>query len=306
MSIMMTLHEIALQYAKKQPGMIDCILERTPILDMMKWKASTHGLYNLAEVLTDIKGPGFIKPDSPFPLMNVSSDIMHIDLSVMGGKQVVPSMRAKQMGGWKKYFADKQPKILREMGMKIEKQIVMENWFAGAMQHGTHLDCKGTGDGYFILAVRFDEESNVGLYDPDQFSQGSFLRERFPYDGAEHELHAPGYEGIYGYEIVYEGHFGWQMLDAARTVACIYNITAAKKPTPEMIDDILLSVRYDEGPTYLVMSPRCKNIAMNGYKLEHIHLVNGDNNAQTMIDSWNGIPIKTSFNLEHPIAHIGA
>ena len=301
---MATLHEIAMQYAKKQPGMIDCLLERTPILDMTRWKATTHGLYNLAEVLTDVKGAGFIKPESPFPRIGTSSDLIHVDLAVMGGRDSVPSMKAQKLGGWKKYFADRQKYILSKTGMNIEIQLIEDNWLKGALTDGTHIDCGGTGDGYYMLAVRFDEACNVGLYDADQFAAGRFITPRFPYDGAEHYLPDPGYEGVLGYEIVYEGRFGWQMLDAARTVACCYNITDKKIPTPMQIDDLLMAVRAEEGPTYLFMPPKAKSLVANSYKLEKVQLANGDTDAKTHIDSWNGIPIKTSYTIARPIPHI--
>ena len=303
-SAMRTLHEIAVDKAKKQPGMVDDLTEDAPILEMMKWKATTHGLWNVAEKVTDISGPSFVRPDSPLPFMDTSSDLVHVDLNVMGGQLEVPSLRAKKFGGPAKYFANKQGLILRKAGMDTEKYIVEQNWLAGALTDGKVIDAQGTGDGWYILAVRFDEETNVGLYDPDQFDSGRLLQIDFIYDGAEYHLKTPGYEGVLGYGIVYRGNFGWQNLDAPRTCAAIVNITHKKIPTPVMIDEILMEVRAKPGNTYLVMSPKAKLYAINNYKLEKVELVNGDTNAKTVIDTWNGIPIKTSYNIMQPIAHV--
>ena len=64
---MVTLHEIAVKHARKQKGMVDSLTEEAPILNHVKWKAASHGLWNVAERLTDIEGPAFVAPDAPLP-----------------------------------------------------------------------------------------------------------------------------------------------------------------------------------------------------------------------------------------------
>ena len=55
-----TLHEIAVARANKQEGMADSITEDAPILKCCKWKAATHGLWNVDERLTEVEGPAFV------------------------------------------------------------------------------------------------------------------------------------------------------------------------------------------------------------------------------------------------------
>lgn len=301
---MMTLHEIAVRHAKKQSGMVDSLTEEAPILDHVRWKAATHGLWNVAEKLTDIEGAAFVEPDAPLPNLSVSTDLVTTDLNVMGGTMEVPTQRAKKFGGPTKYFADKQNAILKKAGMDTERQLVFENWLKGAKAAKNLYDAGGKGDGFFILAVRFDELSNVGLYDPDQFDSGRLLRIDFPYGGAEHYLHAPDYEGVLGYSVTYRGNFGYQMLDAARTVAAVVNIDEKNKPTPDMIDDMLAQVRSKPGSTYLFSGPRGKIYGLNPYKADRVQLVNGDTDAKTQIESWGGISIVTSHNIAEKIAHV--
>ena len=164
--------------------------------------------------------------------------------------------------------------------------------------------CRGAGEGWFLLAVRFDELANVGLYDPDQFDSGRLLKIDFPYGGAEHYLHSPQYEGVLGYSVTYRGNFGYQILDAARTVAAIVNIDEKNKPTPTMIDDMLAQVRSKPGTTYIFTSPRGKIYGINPYKVDNVHLVNGDTNANTRLESWAGISIVESHNISNKIPHI--
>lgn len=296
-----TLHEIAIAFSKKQPGMADSITEEAPILKACRWKAASHGLWNVDEKLTEVEGPAFVEPDAPLPHMRANSDLVHTDLHVLGGTMEVPTQRAMKLGGPAKYFADKQNYILRKAGMDTEIHLVNQNWFRAAKAAKNLKDAGATGKGWFILAVRFDEHNNIGLYDPDQFDQGRLVRISSPYNAAEHYLSGPGYENVLGYSVVYRGNFGWQILDAARTCAGIVNVDETHAPTAAQIDDMLADVRAQPGNTYLFCSPKAKTYGLNPYKVDNVQLVNGDTEARTHIEVWNGIPIITSHNLNNKI-----
>lgn len=301
---MLTLHEIAVKFAKKQPGMVDDITEDAPVLRRLLWAASTHGLWNVAEKITDIQGPGFVRADAPLPAMQVTSDLVHTDLSLLGGFLACPSERARKFGGHMKYFADKQPVILKQAGMTAERQIILDYWFRAAKKDGTLYDAGGEGKGWFVLAVRFEKGVNCGLYDPGQFDSGRLLTISYPYDGAEHVLHTPGYEGVLGYSVVYRGNFGYQILDAKRTVAACVNIDETHKPTTAQIDDMLAQVRAQPGTTFLVMAPRARIHGINPYKTDNVQLANSDIDAKTRVETWNGITLLTSYNIADQIAHV--
>lgn len=302
--VMSTLHEIAVAYAKKQAGMADSLTEDAPILKLVKWKPASHGMWNVAEKLTDVTGPAFVEADAPLPVMSASTDLVHTDLHVLGGIMEVPTQRAIKFGGPARYFAERQNYILKKAGMDTEVQLVMQNWLAAAKAAKNLKDAGGKGQGWFLLAVRFDEINNVGLYDPDQFDTGHLVRIESPYDGAEHYLHGPDYEGVLGYAVKYTGNFGWQILDAARTCAAIVNIDEENSPTPAMIDDMLADIRSQPGTTHIFCSPKAKIYGINPYKVEHVHLANGDVNSNTRIETWNGISITTSHNFNARIAKI--
>lgn len=292
---MSTLHEICVEYAKKQMGMADSLTEDAPIVKICRWKAASHGLWNVAERLTDVVGPAFVEADAPLPSMEATTDLVHTDLAVMGGQMVVPTQRALKFGGPARYFARYQNHILRKAGMDTEVQIVRENWYRAAKAAKNLKDAGAAGQGWFILAVRFDEINNIGLFDPDQFEQGRLFRITTPYGGQEHELRGQ-YEGVLGYSVVYRANFGWQILDASRTCAGIVNIDEEHKPTPTMIDDMLADVRAQPGNTFLVCGPKAKIYGLNPYKQENVQLANGDVNANTRIETWNGVPIVVSHN----------
>lgn len=302
--MMQTFHELGVEYAKKQPGMIDALTEDAPILNMVKWIKATHGLWNVAEKLNDITAPAFVHFDSPMPSLGVSSDLVTTELQKMGGEMEVPTDRAAKFGGPVKYFARKQNYILKKAGMDTEIVIVMQNLLKGAIMEKNLYDAKGTGKGWFLLACRFDPELNVGLYDADQFSQGRLFNISFPYGGQEHLLRSKKYEGVYGYSVLYRAHFGYQMLDAKRTVAAIVNIDEEHKPTVNQIDDMLAQVRAQPGSTHIFCGPRGKIYGINPYKQENVYLTNGDTDAKTKIETWNGISITTSYNIADQIDHI--
>lgn len=304
MGRMCSLHELALNYAKKQPGMIDDVTEEAPILGVCKWKESTHDFWNVAEKITDIQGPGWVKVDSPLPEIQFSSDLERTELYTTGGKLEVPTQHALMMGGKDRYFADKQGAILRKAGGDLERLFVQDKWLPEALNCGNVYDAGGTGDGWFILSVRFDENSNVGLYNAKQFTSGTFFKIDIPYGGNEHVLHGKGHEGVFGYTILYRSILGWQMLSAAKTCAVIANIDETHAPKIEYIDNMLADVRANPKNTYLFCSPRAKIYGLNKYKRDNVQMMNADRDAHTYLESWCGIPIITSYNIDPKINHV--
>lgn len=304
MAKMTTLHEIALKFAKKQPGMADSLTEDAPILAKAKWKAASHGMWNVAEKLTEVVGPSFVEADSPLPMMHTSSDLVHTDLHVLGGMMEVPSMRAQKFGGAAKYFAERQDSLLRMAGMTTERQLVLENWLRAAKAAGNLKDAGGTAAGWFILAVRFDELLNTGLYDPDQFESGRLLKITPINGGAEYQLESPEHKGVLGYGISYRSSFGWQNLEPKLTCAAVVNIDEGNAPTVNMIDDLLADIRSQPGNTYLFCSPKAKTYGINPHKVEFVRMTMAEKGVQTMVESWNGIEIVTSHNFNEKLANI--
>lgn len=301
---MSTLKEIAIERANKQPGMLDSLLEDAPVLNYVKWTPASHGMWNVAEKLTSIEGASFTQPDAPLPHMNASTDLVTTDLFSMGGIMEVPTQRAKKFGGPEKYFAKRQDAILRKAGMDTEIALVKNNWLKGARLSKNLIDAGATAKGWFLLAVRFDDLANVGLYDPDQFESGRLLRIDLPYGGAEHYLSGKDYQGVLGYAVVYRGNFGWQLLDPSRTVAAIVNIDEEHRPTADMIDDMLAKVRATTGNTYIITGPSGRIHGINPHKQEHVHLTNQDKDMQTYLESWMGIPIVMSYNFTDQIENV--
>lgn len=298
---MSTLHEIAVERANKQPGMLNSLLEEAPVLERCKWIAATHGMWNVAEKMTDIKGASFTQPDAPLPYMSVGTDLVTTDLFTLGGRMEVTAERARKFGGAARYFEKYQDALLRKAGMDTEVQLVKNNWFKAARAVKNARDAGGSGGGFYLVAVRFDDLANVGLYDPDQFESGRLLRVEALNGGQEHNLLSPGNEGKTGYTVLYRGNFGWQILDPKKTCSVIVNIDSDHKPTANQIDDMLADVRATPGNTFIFTGPGGRTYGTNPHKETHVMLANADKDIQTMVESWNGIPIIVSYNISsHP------
>lgn len=287
----LTFKELSVLYAKKQPKMVDNILEETPILEIIPFEEASHGLWNMYEEVTDITGAGFVEVDAPLPDIGVLTDLKKLDLSIMGGKMEVGEDKAKLFGGKEKYFAKKMPKILKQSGVDTEVAILYNNIRKYCLDNSLVTDATGTEDTcYTILVVRFEAGTTVGLYSADGFKQGAMLH-TFPINGGNLYFNSSGIL-VYGLRI--KGYFGFQIA-STKTVHAIVNIYSGKIPTEAMIDDAIAAVRGNPGNTYLFMHHKCRNL-LYGYKEDALKMGVKEKDMDRQIDKWNGIPIVCSYN----------
>lgn len=300
MADMLTLKQIANKYAKKQPGLVDNLLEEAPILTHLKWKAATHGIKNVAEELVDIKGAGFVNFNAPLSRAEMSTNLREFPVHTLGCVIEVPKDTASQLGGKEKYFADREPKFLKKAGVDTEVSLFYNYWLQEAIAANEVIKTGATnGKGYTILAVRFDEDCNVGIYDPEQFSSGYFMQRELLNGGNLYTLPDGPYKGVNGYGVELRGRFGWQLLQAKKYVAAIVNVQKGKAPTRDQLDDLLAMVHAGNGNTFLFMHEKAKIYSVNQYKenVSQITIVDSETKVNTNVASWNGVPIVTSYNL---------
>jgi hypothetical protein len=296
MSVMQTLKEIALLHAKKQPGMVDALLEEAPVLAVCRWVPASHGLWNVAEEVKDVTGPGFVDMNAALPMMTVSTDLRRVDLAIMGGLMQVPQDKADQYGGPDKYFAKAQGRVLKKAGNDTESYLYYQNWTAFARDNGKLADAGADAGGTSsIMVVRFDPDANTGLYDPTQFDKGTLLRITPLNSGAIHTLQNAPYVGVPGYAVMLKGRFGWQILNP-KCVAGIVNINAGHVPTANMIDDAIADARGTPENTYIFCHTKTKNLCMNPEKHDSVRSVD-DKKIERRVDAWNGIRIIDSYNI---------
>lgn len=289
------LKEIAMKFAKKQPKMVDDLTEKTPFLERCRWEAASHGLWNMAEKVTDITGAQFVNADAALPSLNASSELVKVDLTILGGEMEVPQDTAEQLGGAAAYFAKKQPLILKQAGMDTERKLYYDNWLAKAIAEGNVLGAGATTGGtYSIVAVRMEEGVNVGLFDPTHFQSGTLLRAEPINNAALYHLRSK--TGVLGYGVAMKGRFGWQNL-SEKNVAAIVNIQTGHLPTAAQIDDLITMVRGSASDTMILCHPKARNLAIAPLKAAALQVGVMDKEYNRIIDTWSTVPIIGSYNL---------
>lgn len=288
----LTLKELSVLYAKKQPKMVDEITEETPILAMIPFEEASHGLWNMYEEVTDITGAGFVEIDAPLPDIGMESDLKKLDLSIMGGKMEVGEDKAKLFGGKEKYFAKKMPKILKQSGVDTEVAILYNNIRKYCVDHNLLKDAGGSlNTCYSILVVRFESGVTTGLYSPEGFKQGAMLH-TMPINGGSLYVRASDSVLVYGLRI--KGYFGFQIA-SLKTLHAIVNIYSGNIPTKTQMDDAIAEVRGNPGNTYLFMHHKCRNLLYD-YKDSALNMGPKQKDYDREVDKWNGIPIICSYN----------
>jgi len=300
MSVKNTFREIAIKMSTKQPQMVDSLLEEAPILEMLPLQESSEGLQHTYEEVVDVTGAGLVQLDDVLPEADVTTKLEKVDMSVIAAEMFVGEDKAKALGGPGPYFASKQPAVLRKTGMDTETSILYNNLRAYAIANdvgltGSHaIDATGVGDtNYSIIAVKWAPGECTGLYSTEGFGRGAML-EALPLNGGNLYKNSAG---VNGYGIRLKSYFG--MLTAnPRNISTIVNIDLEndKLPTASQIDDVLDNVRAQVGgSTWLYMHPKVYT-ALFKYKADSLELVVGDNDIRRIFNSWNGIPIITSYN----------
>lgn len=307
MSALNTFREVAIEHSAKQPKMVDQFLEDSPILELIPFEETSHGLYNVYEELVDVQGAGLVDMDEALPVVDVTTKLDQVSLSVIGGKMYVGEDKARQFGGAGSYFAKKQGSVLRKTGMDLERAILYNNLRAKAITSGGEhlLDAEGSANtNYSILAVKWVPGETTGLYDPQGFGRGMLMDVQPLNGGNLSEFTTTTTDGrsvtINGYGIRMKSYVGMQLANS-RYVSSIVNIdldsATQKLPTEAQLDDLIDSVRGQiGGNTMLYMHPKVKT-ALFGYKGDSLELRVSDEIVRT-VTTWNGIPIVTSYNFD--------
>lgn len=290
-----TLHEIALDKAKKRPELVDYLTEEAPILNIVKWIAATHGLWNVEEVLDSIQGASFIDLGAPLPQMKAETQLRQTYVNLLGGEVEVSKDKAQQFGGAQKYFARREKAFFKQAGMDTELAIWRDYWRKAAVKNKLTTKCGGNDNLYTIMVVRFDGENNIGIYDPTQFNQGRLLDPSPINGGALYHLRSQ--PGVLGYGVEYRGRFGWQLLNPARAVHALVNVSPDHLPTLSQLEDAIAAVRGSAANTYIFGHHKIVQKTFSAIKQADITYVNSDNTIQTTIGAINGIRIIGSYNL---------
>ena len=287
-----TLKEVAVGLSKKQEHFVDSLTEESPILNNMRFEPSTHGLWNAYEDVASISGAGFVDMNAPLPEMKIDSNLKKIDLSILGGEIFLPEDKASVLGIGE-YFARKVPVLLKQAGQTAEQKIIYDNFLPYAIRNGKAINAGGTGKGYSMIAVRFVEGEMAGLYSGTNIDTTGLLDTMHINGGALYK----NTDGVLGYGMRIKGYIGVQLANP-NAISAIVNITAAKIPTAEQIDDMLISAKASSGSTFIFCHPKVLSL-LSSYKGNVLHAQSGDENFNRSFMAWNGIPFVTSYNFKN-------
>lgn len=290
-----TLKEIALDKAKKRPELVDYLTEESPILAMLKFIPTTHGLWNVEEVLSRVEGPSFVDLGAPLPGMMAETNLRQTYVSVLGGEMEVAKDKADQFGGAAKYFARRESAILKKAGMDTELAIWRDHWRKAALKAGLVTKGGATSKCYTVMVVRFDKEINIGIYDPNGFNQGRLV-DITPINGGN-LYHLRSQQDVLGYGVEYRGRFGWQNLAPERAVHAIVNVNAAKLPSLAQLEDAIAAVRGTAENTYIFGNHKILQKTMSAIKKEYLQMTVNDGSMKTAIGDINGVRVVGSYNL---------
>jgi hypothetical protein len=298
--------DVAIAMAKKQTVMIDAVTEEAPILAMLPMQEATHGLRNVYESLKDVDGAQLVNLDDELPSINADGTLGYQDLSVLGGIIRVGEDKAVRFGGAVKYFATKMPSILRETGANTETSFIYNNLRPYAKANSREQKAGGSTatSQYSILAVKWVPGETTGLYDPAGFGNGKVF-DILPVNGGNvYEFTDTDTKKklVFGQRI--KTYIALQLANP-RHVASIVNVeltadattdTGYKAlPTEAMMRQLIRSVRGTAGNTFIYCHPAVKD-ALGAYKGSALQMTPLNDDHNTVVSMWDGIPIITSYN----------
>jgi len=302
--------DVGIAMAKKQTHEIDAVTEEAPILAQIPMQEASNGLRNVYEELKDVDGAQLLNLDDELPTIGCDGTLGYQDLSVLGGVIRVGEDKAKKMGGAAAYFAKKMPSILRQTGADTEKSLLYNTIRPYAKANGREQKAGGTtaNSQYSILCVKWVSGETTGLYDKDGFGNGKVFDMLPLYGGNVYEFTDTDGKVKVGFAERIKAYFALQ-LSNPRNVSSIVNVeltadassdTGYKAlPTEAMMNKLIRDARGNPANTFIYCAPAVLD-ALGAYKGSALQMTAAaaDDDYNTVIASWNGIRIITSYNFD--------
>lgn len=298
--------DVGIEKAVKQEVMIDAVTEEAPILATLPMEEASHGLRNVYESLKDVDGAQLVNLDDELPSINAEGTLEYQDLSVLGGIIRIGEDKAKRFGNAQSYFAKKMPSILRETGANTETSFIYNNFRPFAKTNSREQSAGGTtaDSQYSMICVKWTPGEVTGLYDPEGFGSGKVF-DIMPVNGGniyEYTDTDSKSKLVFGQRI--KTYIALQLANP-RYVSSIVNIeltaddlkdTGYKAlPTEAMMRKMIRDARANPANSFIYCHPAVKD-ALGAYKGTALEMVPLDQDRNTMVSAWDGIPIISSYN----------
>lgn len=301
-----TLNQLSIAKAKIFTEQVDNLTENAPIIKIIPFTASSDQLWDVTSELRLVSSVDRVDLNAPLPSIQIADSLNQTPLNIFGAQQFVPEDTALLEGGPDKYFAKNRRAFERQTGMDMETSYIYNAFkpFALAMNKAGHGNVQNAGgsanQNYSILVVRFDNLNMTGLFSPLAFKRDTFLDMKPINNGAlypQPDPNSPFYL-TNGYGLRMKTFVGVRML-SHRNIGAIVNIdvTTANPLTKMMMNKALLSARAgDAGKTMIFCHPTVKLYLEEIGKVESLTTTYSEKAANFQLDTWNGIPIVTSYN----------
>jgi len=301
-----TLNRLSINKAKTFVDQVDNLTESAPIVKTMPFTQSTDQMWDVSNELLMVSSVGRVDLNAPLPTIEIADAMQQTQLNIFGAQMFVPEDTSNLSGGPSKYFADNRKSFERKTGMDMEKSYIYNTFLpfllsSHAAGNGNAQDAGGSGNAnYSILVVRFDDTNMTGLFSPLAFKRDTFLDIAPINNGALYVNSDTTHKfyNVLGYGLRMKAYVGVRML-SPRNIGGIVNIdiTAATPFTKMMVNKALLAARSGEaGRTMIMCHPTVKLYLEDIGKIQTIQTEYGQHAADFTLETWNGIPIVTSYN----------
>ena len=301
-----TLNQLSIAKAKTFVDQVDNLTENAPIVKAIPFTASSDQLWDVTSELKLVSSVGRVDLNAPLPGIQIADALQQTQLNIFGAQSFVPEDTATLEGGAAKYFAKNRKAFERQTGMDMEKSYLYNAFlpYALAMNKAGHNNVQNAGGAaninYSLLVVRFDELNMTGLFSPLAFKRDTFLEMKAINGGQLYTNPDPNdkYYLVNGYGMQMKTFVGVRML-SWKNIGAIVNIDLTQ-PAPftvMMINKALLAARSGEaGKTMIMCHPAVKLYLEEIGKVQWMQTQYGQNAANFMLETWNGIPLVTSYN----------
>lgn len=301
--------DVGIRMAKKQAQEIDAVTEEAPLLAMLPMQAASHGIRNVYEELKEIDGAQLVNLDDELPNIGSEGTLGYQDLSVLGGIIRVGEDKAKKFGGAAAYFGSKMPSILRETGANTEKSLIYNTIKPYALANSRQQNAGGTtaSTQYSMICVKWVVGETIGLFDQDGFGNGKVF-DMLPLNGGNaYEFTDTDSKTKVGYGERIKAYFALQLANP-RNVSSIVNVELTADegtnsgfkalPTEAQMNKMIRDARGNPANTMIYMHPAVLD-ALQVYKSGALQMATADSDFNTIIASWNRIPIISSYNFDN-------
>ena len=294
MAVSKSFREIAIANSKKQPDMVDQVLEEAPILANLPMQAASHGLWNMFEEQKAVTGAGLVDFDDELSEVDSLTELQQVDLSILGGKIYCGEDKARKFGSFSNYIQTKLPAILSQTGMDTEYSIIYNNLRQYAIDSSKYSLAGGSSNAnYSIICVNWKPGQLTGLFDPDGFGKGALMDIAPISNGGLIERTVSG-KSILQYGARLKSYVGIQLANP-RYISSLCNVDTSNVPTEAEMDNLIGDSRATSGRSFLYMHPKVLTM-LYAYKSSALSITNAEQAKDRRIVEWNGIPIVTSYN----------